>query len=227
MKANPCPNSSRKAWRRSTSAFSRSRSATGPVRSRKSRNVRVAGQLLGQLGVRGGQPSRKVGQGGADSSVQTVHDLVYQHVARPAVLDRGGGVPVPVPLIVEPVEQHRDVAPGKSSNRLLDDRCLLGPSGREGAHVEQVAPGQAAHLRKGDAQVGSESVDYPAAPALGLLAVQHRVPEAPVKPEQLGVDHSLGLPPGGPDRRLEVSEQLAVTGWQVDLGGAHAGSLVA
>jgi hypothetical protein len=159
-------------------------------------DVGIPGQLLGELGVGGRQLGGEVRRGGADPGVQPVRDLVEQHVARPSVLDRGGGVPIALALVVEFVQQHGDVAQGQSSNRLLDDRQLR-PGGREGAHVEQVAPGQATHAREGGAQVGGEPLDDPGAPALGLLALQDRVPEAPVEPDQLGVDHPLGAPPGG------------------------------
>jgi len=40
----------------------------------------------------------------------------------PAVLDCGGGVPLPLGGVVELVQPHRDVAPGQASNSSLDDR---------------------------------------------------------------------------------------------------------
>lgn len=44
-------------------------------------DVRVAGELLGQLGFRGGQLGVEVGQGSAGAFMQSAHDLVGQDVA--------------------------------------------------------------------------------------------------------------------------------------------------
>jgi hypothetical protein len=96
------------------------------------------GELLRQLGVPVGELRREVGRGRGRALVQPVDDLVEQDVAGPAVLNGGGGVPVPLGLVVELVEQHGDVTPGQSSNRLLDD-CVLYPGVRQGAHVEEIA----------------------------------------------------------------------------------------
>ena len=66
---DPWPSSSRKACSRLTSAVSRSRSATDPVRSRKSNTYGVAGQLLRQVTVRGRELVGEVRRGGPDPLV--------------------------------------------------------------------------------------------------------------------------------------------------------------
>jgi len=106
--------------------------------------------------------------------VQPAGDLVGEHVAGPAVLEGGGGVPVPGGLVVELAQQHGDVAPRQSSNGLLDDRGLW-PALGELPHIEQVAAGQSPHVRELGAQVGGEPGDYLRAPPLGLLALEDRL----------------------------------------------------
>lgn len=89
-------------------ASSRSRSATRAGEVEEVQDVGVAGQLLGELAIGRGQLGGEVRQCGAGSVVQAVHDLVGQHVARPAVLDGGRGVPVTLGGFGELVEQDRD-----------------------------------------------------------------------------------------------------------------------
>lgn len=125
------------------------------------------------------------------------------------MLDGGGGVPVALVLVAELVEQDGDVAPGQLANRLLAD-CLLAPGRGHLPHVFEVAAGQAAHVGERGAQVGGEPVDNAGAPALLALALEHRVAQAPVQPEQLAVDHPLSPPAGGGDRALELLEQVGV-----------------
>jgi hypothetical protein len=56
-------------------------------------DVGIAGQGLGQVGVRRRQGVGEVGRCGPDPGVQPVHDLVLENVAGPMVLDGLCGVP--------------------------------------------------------------------------------------------------------------------------------------
>ncbi len=64
-------------------------------------------------------------------------DVVLENVPGPAVLHRVLGVPVAGRLIVKPVQEHRDVAPGQLCNSLLHS-LLLRPRRRERPHVGQI-----------------------------------------------------------------------------------------
>jgi hypothetical protein len=81
-------------------------------------DVRVLGDLLRELGVRRRQGRAEVGRRRAQPRVRAGHDLVLQDVARPAVLGRGCGVPVPLGAVVEPGQDQHHVAPGKLSHSL-------------------------------------------------------------------------------------------------------------
>jgi hypothetical protein len=86
----------------------------------------------------------------------------------------GCGVPVPVGLVGDLVEQDGDVTPGESANRLLAN-CLLGPGRRHLPHVLDVAPRQAPHVWEGRPQIGGEPVDDAGAPALCVLPLENGV----------------------------------------------------
>ena len=90
-------------------------------------HVGVAGELLGELAVGGGELGWEVGWGGPDPMVQVGGDVVGQDVAGPAVYEGRGGVPVPHGGVGELVEQDRDVAPWQLRNRLLRNQaCSYG-----------------------------------------------------------------------------------------------------
>lgn len=82
-------------------------------------NVRIFGELLGELGVRFGQVAGEVRRRDACPLMEAADDRVEQHLPGPAMLKRGGRVPVPLGGGVELVQQHRDVTTGQLTSRLL------------------------------------------------------------------------------------------------------------
>jgi len=82
-------------------------------------HVRVADQLLRQLRIRRRQRGREVRRRRPRPLEQAGLDLVDQHVAGPAVLARGRGIPVPLRAGGELVEQHPDMPPRQLSLRAL------------------------------------------------------------------------------------------------------------
>lgn len=94
---------------------------TRPPAAAPSGTARVADQLLGQLGVGDRKLRGEVRRRCTRPGVQPVRDLVGEHVAAPAVLDRRRGVPVPRGPLVELVHQHRDMPPGQLRNGVLRD----------------------------------------------------------------------------------------------------------
>ena len=67
---------------------------------------------------------------------EATDDLVQEHLAGPSALDRSGGVPVPLVLVIEPVQQDGDVAPRQLANSVLANWCR--PRGGGLTHVLQV-----------------------------------------------------------------------------------------
>lgn len=63
------------------------------------------------------------------------------------------------------------MAPRQSCNSLLDD-CFRAPGLSELAHGEEVAPGQAALIRKRPLEIRGESLDHLRSPALPLPAIR-------------------------------------------------------
>ncbi|MBB2903231.1 hypothetical protein FHR75_004073 [Kineococcus radiotolerans] len=158
-------------------------------------DVGVAGELLGELGVRLGELGFEVGGGGADAGVQPGVDLVGQDVAGPALLEGVGGVPVAGGALVEAAEEDGEVAPGQSCSGLLHEVGFLGPGGGGGAHVLQVAAGEAALVGEGGAEVVGEAVDDLRAPPGVVLVGEDVVADGPVQPQELGVGGARGAHP--------------------------------
>jgi hypothetical protein len=169
--------------------------------------VGILGDLLDQFGLAGRQGPGEVRWSGAKPTVEFAHDLVEQDIAAPAVFDGLLGVPLPQVVVVEPVEQDRDVTPGKLCNRLLHN---LGPRLGECSHVHQVPAREPLHVRELGAQVGGESLDDPGPPPFGLLAAQNEPPELPVEMYNFAVDRQVGPKPGIPNRGLRLGEQSGV-----------------
>ncbi len=94
---------------------------TASLQVKKVQDVGVAGQLLGEFVVVGGELCGEVGGCSSGAAAELVHDLLPQNVAGPAVLGGGGRVPVALGLVADLVEQDSDVTPGESSNSLLDN----------------------------------------------------------------------------------------------------------
>jgi hypothetical protein len=76
------------------------------------------------------------------------------------------GVPLTDLVVVQPVQEHRDVSPRQSRNRLLRD--WFGPHRRERLHVLQAPRRQTTHARELRSKIRREAIHDPAAPALGV-----------------------------------------------------------
>jgi len=121
--------------------------------------------------------------------VQLVGQHGLQDSPRPPIRGVPGGVPLPNRLVVEPVQQHHNVAPGQLCSSLLH---FLRPRLGEGPHVVQVPASQAAGVGETCPQVGGEPLDHPGAPPLLGLPLQDEGSDAPIHADQLGVDCARG-----------------------------------
>lgn len=111
---------------------------------------------------------------------------------RPAILDRAGCVPcVEIRRVAERVEQHLVVGPADLCSQWLH-YLLVGPQGRELAHVEEVAAREAAAEIVVGAEVLGEQADDVVAPGMTLLLRKDRAPDRPVEQDELGVDSAGG-----------------------------------
>jgi hypothetical protein len=90
-----------------------------------------------------------------------------------------------------------DVSPGQLCNGLLHN--WLRPGGGECAHVEEIAPGQAIHVREFCPEVVSQASDDPAPPLFELLAFQNGLTDGPVEFDELGINGAQRLCACGPD----------------------------
>jgi hypothetical protein len=100
-------------------------------------DVRVLGQVLGQIRVRRRQGRLEVGDGFARALTELGVDLVHQNVSRPAVFDSRRGIPEPDARILQLLKQDDVVPPGQLCNAALHN-CGVGPRGGELAHVLEV-----------------------------------------------------------------------------------------
>ena len=92
-KANPWPSSSRNRSRWSIRPCSGSRFAADVGPADEVEQVRVAGRLLGEVGVTGRQGVGEVGDSVPGPLVEAVGDVAGQHVPAPPVLGRLACVP--------------------------------------------------------------------------------------------------------------------------------------
>jgi hypothetical protein len=83
------------------------------------------------------------------------------------------------------------MAPWQLSNSLLDD-LRIRPRLGKGAHVEQVGPGKALHLRESIAQILGEPLDHLHAPSLKALPLEDVAADLPVEQHQLPVHAPSG-----------------------------------
>ena len=171
--------------------------------------VRILQRFSGQVRLWPGQRQLEIRHRLAGALQQAGFDVDVQHVARPTVVKRGAGVGLALRAVLQARQQHQVVAPGQSSNKLLDD-CLIRPGLGKGAHVHQVGARKALHVREGRAQVMRQPVDHLRAPALGVLARQDVAANLPVQPDQLAIDHQRGALLGGVDAALQVGQPVGV-----------------
>ena len=177
--------------------------------------VGVLGHLLDELGVAGWQRGGEVGRRRAGSPVQLAHDLVDQHVSGPAVGYGLVGVPFPQGLVIEPVQEDRDMAPGQLCNSLLHP---FWPCLGQGPHIEKVAARRAFHLRELCSEVSRKALDNLGPPALGLLAFQYQPAEAPVQADHLRVHRQVCPQPSRAHRSLGFGQQRGIAlGSDVDV----------
>ena len=107
-------------------------------RAEEVEQVRVAGGLLGEVGVGLGQRAGEVGDRPAGSLVEARLDVEGENVATPPLLDRRGGVPEPQVCVVELLQQGDVVVPGQCCKGALQNRRIW-PGHCERAHVAEVA----------------------------------------------------------------------------------------
>jgi hypothetical protein len=119
------------------------------------------------------------------------------------------------------------VATGQMSHRLWDIWIPLFPRRGEGAHVVQVATGQAGHFREFTAQVRRQSGDDGAAPALAFLLCQDPGPDVPVQVDEGGVHDPVGLHAGRADVVLQIGEELCVALGNEGTGCGHGHQRIA
>jgi hypothetical protein len=119
-----------------------------PLRGRQEvEQVRVAGGLLGEVGVGLRQRRREVADRIARALVQAPLDVQRQHVAAPALVDRLGGVPESQLGLLDLFDQRDLVPPGKLCNAALHN-LPIGPCLGERPHVLEVAWRVAASIRE-------------------------------------------------------------------------------
>jgi len=100
-------------------------------------DVRVLGDSLRRVRLPCRQRRGEVRRRRFEPAVGVCADVVLEDVSRPPMVRGLRGVPLPGFLVVETVEQHRDVPPWELSNKLLDN-FLVRPRGSDPAHVEEV-----------------------------------------------------------------------------------------
>ncbi|HUZ63626.1 MAG TPA: hypothetical protein VMU82_07925 [Acetobacteraceae bacterium] len=94
---------------------------------------------------------------------QTFLDLVRQHRAAPAVLDRLAGMPGSLLRELDGLQQADVMTPGELCNNRLH-HCAVGPGLGEGPPVFQVARREAGHVREIPAQVTRQPVNDAGSP---------------------------------------------------------------
>jgi hypothetical protein len=103
---------------------------------------------------------------------------VLEDVPGSPVGGRLAGVPVAELVVVEPVEEDGDVAPGQLCNSLLQN-LLVRPGCCERSHLREVPRGAALHLRELSPQIRRKPADDVAPPPLVTLALQDRRTDPP------------------------------------------------
>lgn len=100
--------------------------------------VRVAGRLLGLVGVGGREGGGEVRDRLAGPLAEAGLYMVDEDVAAPAVLDRCCCVPQPGVCVRKLLDQSQMLIPGQLCKRRLHN-CRLVPGRREGTHVLEIA----------------------------------------------------------------------------------------
>ena len=161
-------------------------------------------------------------------------DHQHQRGPAPALGQRLGDVPAPLLDRLDLLQQQRMVAPRQLPQQAVGGgfrhglwrrrpaetfrhslwrklpRLRIGP--REGQHAVQVAAREALELRQLVAQIVGQARDDAGAPPFGRLALVEQPADAPVQPDQLGIDGQHRPRLRGLDARLDVGEQLGVVG---------------
>ncbi len=88
-----------------------------PVEGEEVQQVGVLRDLLRQIRVPRREDLGEVRRRRPQPGVRCGTDLVLEHVPRPSVRGGPSGVPVAEVVVIEPVKEDRDVAPGQLCNR--------------------------------------------------------------------------------------------------------------
>jgi hypothetical protein len=128
------------------------------------------------------------------------------------------GVPLTDLVVIQAVQEHRDVSPRQSRNRLLRD--WFGPRRRERLHVLQAPGRQTTHARELSPKIRREAIHDPAAPALGFPALEDQPTDTPVQVNDLHVDDPRCSHPRRLHLGLDLLKQLPVPDWDGRLWGA-------
>lgn len=166
--------------------------------------VGILHQLPRQVRLRRWQGLGEIRDCFALAADQPAFDLVDENSAAPAVLDRPAGIPEPVVLGFQRVEQAEVMPPGQSCNNLLHNLQVRVGFGK-GPHVGEVACRQPGHVREVAPQVLRKPLHRPA-----LFFRPTRDPRdgprplLPHRPAHLGRGIKQrrsggGAPRGGPD----------------------------
>jgi len=114
---------------------------------------------------------------------------------------------------------HGSVSPRQSRNRLLRD--WFGPRRCERLHAFQAPGCQTTHARELRPKIRRETFDDPAAPALGVPAIQDQPTDTPIQVNDLHVDDPRSSHPRRLHLGLEMLKQLSIP----DGGTAGSGVL--
>jgi hypothetical protein len=79
------------------------------------------------------------------------------------------------------------MTPRQSSNDPLD-KFRVRPRLGEGAHIEEIGPGEALRSLELGSQIERQSIDHLGAPPVPFLALEDVSADAPIEPDQLGID---------------------------------------
>jgi len=177
-------------------------------------DVRVLQRLLGEVGLRRRERRLEVRERLAGSLMESRLDLRDQNVARPAVLDGLPGIPEPIVMLTDAIEEPNVVTPGQSCNKLLHNSRVW-PRLGERPHVLQVARREPLHLRKRNVEVGAEPLDDVRPPPFRLLPAEDVAPDGPVEKDQLRVDRQRRLHLRRADAGLQFVEPRGVASREI------------
>ena len=124
-------------------------------------------------------------------------------------------------VAVADLEEHLPADEGEAGphlqqvcSSLLHD-FAVGPGGRKGAHVLEVAGRESSHVRERLPEVVRKAVDGPGAPAFTLLAGENRLADVPVEQHHRLVGGQHDAHAFRADAFLDLNEQRGVVSGQL------------